>query len=413
MPHMPRDTATRLGRETVAILSAGRYVSSKGVPVDISAQLKHAVGKTKAYPPDREVDVNPGLGLSPTVSVENQSIMHVAQRLAAAGPIAALNFASSTSPGGGFLSGARAQEEAIARSSGLFACLQHQPMYAFHRARLDAMSTHYVIYSPEVPVFRTDDGELLDEPWLMSIITCPAVNATALRKYAPERMDEVAGVMRDRAHKVLATAVHHGHRRLILGAWGCGAFGISGTVMAEIFRELLTTTFAPAFELVTFAITDWSEEQRFIGPFRQVFERERPVGDSLRDLQRVMAEFDVGLDDRSAEFAATLRDSGSLRNGDWPRILDELRHALRFLATSNQMAAHGSDGRLVINIDADPRNADWLKSVSASRLSGYHLPLWASLWLWRIGRERGPRFWSNVGAVAERLGCEPVPPPSN
>jgi uncharacterized protein (TIGR02452 family) len=38
-------------------------------------------------------------------------------------------------------------------------------MYEFNRARLDAMNTHYVIYSPDVPVFRTDNGELLDEHW--------------------------------------------------------------------------------------------------------------------------------------------------------------------------------------------------------------------------------------------------------
>ena len=134
------------------------------------------------------------------------------------------------------------------------------------------MGTHYVIYSPQVPVFRTDAGELLDEPWAMSIITCAAVEATALEKYAPERLREVPSVMRERTHKVLATAVHHGHRRVILGAWGCGAFGIETIVMARIFHELLTTTFATAFELLTFAITDWSDEQRFIGPFRKVFD---------------------------------------------------------------------------------------------------------------------------------------------
>src|SRR5688572_21972956 len=37
MPHMPREKAARLGRETVAILREGRYVSSGGVQVDISA----------------------------------------------------------------------------------------------------------------------------------------------------------------------------------------------------------------------------------------------------------------------------------------------------------------------------------------------------------------------------------------
>jgi uncharacterized protein (TIGR02452 family) len=269
---MPRETAARLGRETVAILRAGRYVSSSGVHVDISAQLDAAVKQTTAYPPDREVEADASLGLSPTIAVENETVLNVGRRLAGNGPIAALNFASATHPGGGFLSGARAQEESIARSSGLFACLERQPMYEFHRARRDAMGTHYVIYSPQVPVFRSDAGELLDGSWPMSIITCAAVEANALERYAPHRLHEVPRVMRERTHKVLATAVHHRHRRLILGAWGCGAFGIETVVMARIFHELLATTFATAFELVIFAITDWSEEQRFIGPFQEIFD---------------------------------------------------------------------------------------------------------------------------------------------
>lgn len=83
--------------------------------------------------------------------------------MATDGAVAALNFASATHPGGGFLSGARAQEESIARSSGLFACLEGREMYSWHRSRLDAMYSDWIIYSPDVPVFRTDDGELLEE----------------------------------------------------------------------------------------------------------------------------------------------------------------------------------------------------------------------------------------------------------
>ena len=74
MPQMPRETAARLGHETVAILRAGRYESPSGVPVDISAQLDAAVKQTTAYPPDREVEVDPALGLSPTIVVENDTV---------------------------------------------------------------------------------------------------------------------------------------------------------------------------------------------------------------------------------------------------------------------------------------------------------------------------------------------------
>src|SRR5207253_843688 len=94
-----------------------------------------------------------------------------ARRLVAAGQRpAALNFASAKHPGGGFLNGALAQEESLARSSALYACLVGNPMYTFHQAQSDALYTDYAIYSPDVPVFRGDDGALLPEPYLCSFI---------------------------------------------------------------------------------------------------------------------------------------------------------------------------------------------------------------------------------------------------
>jgi uncharacterized protein (TIGR02452 family) len=144
-------------------------------------------------------------------------------------------------------------------------------MYEFHRERRDAMYTDYVLYSPDVPVIRTDDGALLDQPWLLSIITSPAVNRRALEEWAPGRMEEIRPVMSRRTRKVLAVAAHHGHDRLVLGAWGCGAFGIDPGLMAAVFHEQLAGPFEGAFRTVVFAITDWSAEQRFIGPFRRQF----------------------------------------------------------------------------------------------------------------------------------------------
>ena len=69
---------------------------------------------------------------------------------------------------------------------------------------------------------------------------------------------------------MLAVASERGHRRLILGAWGCGAFGLDSAMMAGIFAEALKE-FGGAFDEIAFAITDWSPEQRFIGPFQHVF----------------------------------------------------------------------------------------------------------------------------------------------
>jgi uncharacterized protein (TIGR02452 family) len=271
MAHISRELATRLGHETVGFLRAGGYRSPSGRVVDLTASLEASTGGTVEYRPERALHPAPVSGTSPRITVENQSILVVGRRMAATGPVAGLNFASATSPGGGFLNGALAQEECIARSSGLFACLEHREMYPRSRAVLDAMYSDYVIYSPEVPVFRTDDGALLEQPWTMSVLTSPAVHGKAVRRYIPHRQDEIPHVMRARTRKVLAVAAAHGQRRLILGAWGCGAFGLDGDMMAGIFAEALAQQGGGVFDEVVFAITDWSDDRRFIGPFERAF----------------------------------------------------------------------------------------------------------------------------------------------
>ena len=74
-----------------------------------------------------------------------------------------------------------------------------------------------------------------------------------------------------RAEKVLDVFAAHCHDRIILGAWGSGAFGLDPAMMAGIFHDALTGRFAGVFDEVVFASSDRSEEQRFIGSFERVF----------------------------------------------------------------------------------------------------------------------------------------------
>lgn len=143
-------------------------------------------------------------------------------------------------------------------------------MYRFHQARHDALDSDYAIESPEVPVFRSEDaaGNLLDEPWLFSLITCPTVNVRAQRRAAPEREAEIVPAMRTRVEKVLTLAAADAHADVVLCAWSCRAFGIDGLQIATLFREHLEAR----FDEVVFAITDWSQERRFIGPFESVLD---------------------------------------------------------------------------------------------------------------------------------------------
>ncbi len=68
-----------------------------------------------------------------------------------------LNFASAKNPGGGFINGAEAQEESLARTSALYETqLQVDDYYKTHRAMKFCFYTDMMIYSPKVPVFRKD-----------------------------------------------------------------------------------------------------------------------------------------------------------------------------------------------------------------------------------------------------------------
>jgi uncharacterized protein (TIGR02452 family) len=72
-------------------------------------------------------------------------------------------------------------------------------------------------------------------------------------------------MLQQRIHRVLAIAQAFGYSTLVLGAWGCGAFGNDPHRTAVDFREALENDFRGAFSDVVFAITDWSPERRFFG----------------------------------------------------------------------------------------------------------------------------------------------------
>ena len=90
--------------------------------------------------------------------------------------------------------------------------------------------------------------------------------------YAPSIGQPEAGdLLQKRIHRVLAITQAFGYSTLVLGAWGCGAFGNDIHRTAVDFREALVIDFRGAFSDIVFAITDWSPERKFLGPFRDAF----------------------------------------------------------------------------------------------------------------------------------------------
>jgi uncharacterized protein (TIGR02452 family) len=242
-----------IAAETVQVLAAGGYQARGGAAVRLAAAIGSAVAGTRLYLPGDPVPVTAAPGTIPVIEVTGETTLAAARRLG--GDVAALVFASAKNPGGGFRNGARAQEEDLARASALFACQSAVPeFYQFHRQQRDLRYSDRVIYSPAVPVFRGEDGALLDEPFPVAFVTAAAPNLGAMLSGQPGDVDGVPAVLATRARRVLEVAAAHGHRRLVLGAWGCGVFGNDPATVARAFADALDqVTF---FSQVVFAVYD-------------------------------------------------------------------------------------------------------------------------------------------------------------
>jgi uncharacterized protein (TIGR02452 family) len=270
---MDRNERARLGLEALEISRAGFYTMPSGQRVDISVDLKKAVEGTRTFAPGAPLPPAKGTAFETIIEVTGETTLGATRRLAistAPSWVMLLNFASAKNPGGGFLKGARAQEESIAMSSALYECIFTSPMYEINKRFADCIYTDHVIYSPAVPIFRDESGCLLGRPYNIAMLTAPAANAGVVLERDPSRSAEVENTMRRRAVRVLEVARSFGHGALVLGAWGCGVFKNDPVFVARTFRELLGDTFKGAFERVVFAIPGLRGDPN-LEAFMQVF----------------------------------------------------------------------------------------------------------------------------------------------
>ena len=153
--------------------------------------------------------------------------------------VCALNFANANFPGGGYILGGNAQEEALCRASLLYYSIRTVHGY-YRRNRLHVLPdyTDGMIWTHDVPVIRDNTGARLPEPMLCDFLTSPAVNRTVAkflmtRRYLDRVMERrITGIIR------LAAAVHP--QVLILGAYGCGEFGNKRERVYPMFEQAIT-----------------------------------------------------------------------------------------------------------------------------------------------------------------------------
>ena len=156
-----------------------------------------------------------------------------------AGKTALLNFASYKNPGGGFLHGMMAQEEALCHASALYNILvQAENFYAWNNQNKEkGMYLNRAIYTPAVPFFNREGKE-----FPCDVITCAAPNYSNAKRYKMVTPEENFEALASRICFVCDIAEEMKVDTLILGAFGCGVFGQDPEVVAELFRKRLVAS---------------------------------------------------------------------------------------------------------------------------------------------------------------------------
>lgn len=246
-------------QSTAQICRQGGYVTESGKKVVLNDEAMRR--GTIFY--ERSFALQMGESYDTEVSVENADCMAVAEDLVHEGnKVAILNMASRRNPGGGVLTGARAQEESLCRRSDL-----HRSLYQFAEFASEyglERNTHQYpmdenyggIYTPGATMFRRDEKAgfaLMDEPYKTDFITVAGVYLSVGRTLSPANCEKV----RNKIRTIFRIGATNGDDALVLGALGCGAFHNPPDVVAHLFHEvLLKGPFKHRFRKIVFAILD-------------------------------------------------------------------------------------------------------------------------------------------------------------
>lgn len=186
------------------------------------------------------------------------------------GPDAAcLNMASNTNRGGGVINGSMAQEECLCRRSNLYMSLE----------RVDyPIPTLGGIYSPGVNIYKDKENNELPDIIKTNVISVSAVNRPTLMEDGLHVERRYIWMIKEKMRAILRIAKKHNHTKLVLGAFGCGAYKNPAGQTAELFATVLSEKeFKNSFEEICFAIVEDLNSKRLnnregnLIPFARVF----------------------------------------------------------------------------------------------------------------------------------------------
>ena len=260
--HPKRQDYIGVFEENIDYVKLGGYIAESGKTVILdytTEMMKNSV----LYNGAPEVSKLPALYTTEIAVCEEETVA-AGKKLADEGcnPVL-LSFANRSTPGWGVRIGYPSQENSLLRRSDLFASIFQFDKSCAEAAGISCKSGNQYpmdrnvggLYSPGVTFFRGGNGiELLDEPYLLSVISMSAIYSPDLDKNGRLTESMIYGYIQ-KIRTLFRIALSNGHNAIVLGAWGCGDGGTPSGHLAEIFCNiLLENEFQNKFLKVVFAI---------------------------------------------------------------------------------------------------------------------------------------------------------------
>jgi uncharacterized protein (TIGR02452 family) len=268
-----RNKNIQILEETLAICSRG-YYGVNGSRADCKLSKLQMPQAEVILPEDEIPSLDQfGRGFTTDYRCEYGDSFGGARKLAGEGKecILVLNFANAVHPGGGVRNGANAQEEDLCRKSSLLFSLesmQARKFYNYNWKQMTNLGTDAVIITPRVEIIRDDDNELLEDSVVVAVMTCAAPNIRD--GIADLTQEEYEKLLYDRIMRMLLVAASRGYNNLVLGAWGCGAFGNDPKTVSDLFKKAADETDG-LFETMEFAIIRNDNNPRNYNEFARNF----------------------------------------------------------------------------------------------------------------------------------------------
>ena len=260
-------------RTTLTVLAEAQYTNDAGapVPLDLAEMLRPAI-ETHRHTPQQYAAEQwhipaAARGVQRTeVSVVGTDCVEVGLTMQDDGLTpAVLNMANAFHAGGGYLSGAGAQEENICRRSAY--CLALEAPDGLRSLLGQTEADHYPfgdvdgMYTPDVLVLRSSEDTgyaWLEQPRKLSFIAVAAIERPRVTRHSPPQLEAQARQLtKEKVRTILRIGFLHQHDALVLSALGCGAFANPPYDVAALFDEVLREgEFQGVFKKIVFAILD-------------------------------------------------------------------------------------------------------------------------------------------------------------